>query len=222
MLPRGTLTRFLRILLILSVVPIVISINRGLWLSLGAGLLYVVIRAALSKNKRAVGAAVGAFIVAAALVFATPLGGLVHDRFANQNNSNQTRMSVYKQTINDVEDSPFLGYGSPHKKIDRHQEARVGTQGQAFMVLYSHGIPGLVFFVSFFGYVLVRSARAGSPGRYWAHVAILIAVVEMPYYNYMPTTLHVLMIAIALAWRDILDPVPRAHVVAPARTLALA
>ena len=90
------------------------------------------------------------------------------------------------------------------------------------MVLYSHGIPGFVFFVSFFLYVLFRSARAGSPGRYWAHVAILIAVVEMPYYNYMPTTLHVLMIAIALAWRDILDPVPRAQVVAPTRTLALA
>jgi hypothetical protein len=221
-LPRGTLTRVLRLLLVLSVIPIVISINRGLWLSLGVGLLYVVVRAALSKNKRAVGAGIGAFVVAAALVFATPLGGLVHDRFANHNNSNETRLSVYKQTISDVEDSPLLGYGSPHKKIDRHQEARVGTQGQAFMVLYSHGIPGLVFFASFFLYVLFRSARAGSPERYWAHVAILIALVEVPYYNYMPTTLHVLMIGIALAWRDIVDPARSSARVAPARRLALA
>jgi len=146
-------------------------------------------------------------VVAGALVVGTPLGRLVHDRFTSQKNSNVSRMTVYQQTIHDVEESPFLGYGSPHGKIDRHQQAHVGTQGQLFMILYSHGIPGMAFFASWFLYILFRSRR-GSPVRFWSHVAILILVIEMPYYNYMPTTLHVIMIAAALAWRDVVDPPP--------------
>jgi O-antigen ligase len=208
MLPRRPLARVLRVLLVLSIIPIVVSINRGLWLALGVGLAYAVLRLA-RRDMRALAFGLAGAALVVSLVFATPLGGLAHDRLTSTNNSNTTRLTVYQETIDQVKASPLLGYGSPHGQIDRHQEAHVGTQGQLFMVLYSHGVPGLVFFASWLGYALVRSGRGrGSPARFWAHVALLILLVEMPYYNYMPTTLHLIMVGAALAWRDIVDPRP--------------
>jgi hypothetical protein len=41
---------------------------------------------------------------------------------------------------------------------------------------------------------------------FWASVCMLIVIVELGYYNFMPTTLHVIMVAAALAWRDIVYP----------------
>ena len=117
-----------------------------------------------------------------------------------------TRERLYLETLERVRESPLLGYGSPQGKIDDDQAVRVGTQGQLFTILFSHGVPALLFFVGWIGYTVVRTARGGSPGRFWAHAALLILLIQLPYYNFLPTTLHVVMVAAALAWRDVVDP----------------
>ena len=48
-----------------------------------------------------------------------------------------------------------------------------------------------------------------SPSRFWSNAAIFVLVMQLPYYNYMPTTLHVGMVAAALLWRDVVDPAER-------------
>ena len=193
-------------LLLLAVVPVVVSLNRGLWLSLGAGIAYLLVRLAGRLNFRAIGATAVALVAAAALVFASPLGGLVHDRFTSERSSNETRLSVYQETLQQVKRSPYIGFGSPRASSDDPNLPHVGTQGQLFTLAYSYGIPALVFFVGWFLYTFLRSFRGGGPGRFWANVAILMLLVELPYYNYMPAPLHIVMIAAALAWRDILQP----------------
>ena len=203
---RGLQRHVLQVLLVLSIVPIVISLNRGMWLSLGSGLAYVALRLAGRRSLRPLGIGLIGVAVAALIIFGTPLGGLVSDRLSNPNNSNETRSSVYLETLERVRESPLLGYRSPQGKIHDDQALGGGAQGQLFTILFSHGVPALLFFVGWIGYTVVRTARGGSPGRFWAHAALLILLIQLPYYNFLPTTLHVVMVAAALAWRDVVDP----------------
>jgi hypothetical protein len=84
----------------------------------------------------------------------------------------------------------------------------VGTQGQFWLVLYSHGIPGAFLFPAFLVFALGRSRRTRSNIGLWCHVCILVAVVQMPFYGLLAAQLHVIMVAIAIVERDKLDPDP--------------
>jgi polysaccharide biosynthesis protein PslJ len=205
----GAARRGLVILLILSVVPIAVSLNRGLWLSLGLGLAYVAIRLGRHRNARALVAGVVAVTVAGLVVLMTPLGGLVEDRFTAQKNSNNTRLTIYQTTVEEIKESPVFGYGSPRRNQFDADQPSIGTQGQAFTVAFSYGIPALLLFVAWFGYSLFRSMPRGSPSRFWANAAIFVLLMELPYYNYMPATLHVAMVAAGLLWRDVVEPPER-------------
>jgi O-antigen ligase len=213
----GLPRRALGVLLILSVVPIAVSLNRGLWLSLGLGLAYVAIRLARHRNARGLIAGLVGVSVAGLLVLMTPLGGLIEDRFTARKNSNNTRLTVYQATVQEIKESPVFGYGSPRRNQFDTDQPSVGTQGQAFTLAFSYGIPALLLFVAWFGYSLFRSMPRGSPSRFWANAAIFVLLMELPYYNYMPATLHVAMVAAALLWRDVVEPVER-----PVRRPALA
>jgi polysaccharide biosynthesis protein PslJ len=205
----GIARRALGTLLILSVVPIAVSLNRGLWLSLGLGLAYVAIRLARQRNARAVVGGLVAVIAAGLVVLVTPVGGLVEDRFTAEKNSNNTRLTVYEATVRQIKESPLLGYGSPHGAQFDAALPNLGTHGQAFTLAFSYGIPALLLFVAWFGYSLFKSMPRGSPSRFWSNAAIFVLVMQLPYYNYMPTTLHVAMVAAALLWRDVVDPAER-------------
>jgi len=190
--------------LLLSLVPIVVSLDRGVWLALIVGLGYGGLRSARFSSPRTLAAGVAALLVAGSAVAVTPLGALAQDRVQSESQSTTTRISVYQQTREAAAKSPLVGYGSP-KATSRAAASGppAGTQGQIPLVVYSHGLPALALFLAWFVVTLVRSAPRGSPGRFAAHLAVLIAFIEMPFYSFMPTTLHVLMIGAALAWRDL-------------------
>jgi len=208
-LPPGLARRSLATLLVASIVPIVISLNRGLWLSAGVGLAYVTVRLARRQNTKAISAGFVAVLAGATLIVVTPLGSLVHDRFTAERNSDNTRLSIYTQTIEQVKSSPVIGFGLPRVSDSTGNQSRsrpaIGSQGQLFTLLFSYGIPATLLFLGWFGYTFVRSRTGSSYGRFWSNAAILILIVEMPYYDFMPVTLHVAMVAAGLAWRDILD-----------------
>jgi O-antigen ligase len=190
-------------LLFISIVPIITSLNRGLWLSLGLGLLYLALRFAMRGNVRPLGIGAIAALVAAAIVIATPLSGLIHDRFTSERNSNDTRLTTYDSTLAQVRKSPLIGYGSPRPQ-GKGDLPHLGTQGQMFMLLYSYGVPAFAFFAGWIGASFWSTASRGSPDvRPWANASLLILLLELPYYNYMPITMHVAMVGAAIAWRDV-------------------
>jgi len=193
--------------LLLSVVPIVVSLDRAVWIALVVALGYGALRSARRSSARARIAGIATLAIAVVAVAATPLATLAGDRVGNDSQSTITRLTVYEQTREAVGDSPLFGYGSP-KATSRAAATGppAGTQGQIPLVVYSHGIPGLLFFAAWFVYGLVRSAARAAPGRLAAHLALVVAAIEMPFYSLLPTTLHVLMVASALAWRDIEVP----------------
>ena len=67
-----------------AIVPVVFSLNRGLWLSLGVGIMYAAVRLSANRDFRLVRGIVGATICIVVLLVATPLGGLATSRFSHK------------------------------------------------------------------------------------------------------------------------------------------
>jgi len=73
------------------------------------------------------------------------------------------------------------------------------------MLLYSHGVPALLIFMSWFAYTVVRTAKQrsrSSPAIFWIHVALLVAVVQAPYYE-LTERIPFMLVFAAILYRDI-------------------
>jgi hypothetical protein len=191
---------------VLSIVPFVVSLNRGVWIALAIAVLYAILRLARPSHGRAVVVGAVILLAGAAMVKTTPLGGLAHDRVVNDSDSTDTRLSLYASVVEQVREAPLLGVGSPSNRTAEGTAPPVGTQGQIPLLAYSHGLPGLLLFLMWFVHAGLRSARVTSPARFAAHVALIIAVLLMPYYSLLPVALHAVMVAAALALRDVFRP----------------
>jgi hypothetical protein len=190
-----------RLLLVASLVPIVVSSNRGLWVGLGVGLVYAAVRVALRGNANALVAIVGFLALVGVLVSFTPLERYYSDRMANQH-SNERRESLGQQAISGAFASPLLGYGGPRESQETPNAPEIGTHGQVYLVAFSHGLVGLGFFLGWWLWALWVSARNATGPPLWMHVALLIGALEFLYYDMMPTQLHLMMLLAALGWRS--------------------
>jgi polysaccharide biosynthesis protein PslJ len=210
----------LLLVLVASLVPGFLSLNRGLWLSLGVGLIYAALRYALRGRVRAVAALVLLLGIALSLAVALPVQQLLQK---SKNETTSTRLALYQETIRKAQASPLLGYGAPRPSEDiSGSTPSVGTQGQLWMVLFSHGFPGLAFFLGWYVWVLWRSARALTGAQLWLHVIVLIALVQLPYYGMLPTGLPVFMVAAAVVMRELVEPDPqRRQAMAPTEAVRL-
>jgi polysaccharide biosynthesis protein PslJ len=200
---RPSIRLLLGTMLMASVVPIVVSVNRGLWLSLGLGLSYAAVRLAVRGRVRALQALVGSMVLSGIVILTTPLAGVVSDRLATPH-SNVTRGSLYVEAAENVLDSPLLGFGAPRPSERNPNSPPVGTHGQFWLVLYSHGIPGMVLFVGWLVYAFWQTQRRRSTLHLWMSVVLLIALIQLPYYGMLPVPIHLVMVAAALSWREAL------------------
>jgi polysaccharide biosynthesis protein PslJ len=196
----------LRISFAACIVPVVFSLDRGLWLSLGAGVCYAAVRFALRRDYRLVGLIVGTLVFVALALLLTPLGGLASGRFSHKT-GDAGRLQRDQAATQRVMGSPLLGYGAPQANTVAGQSA-IGTESEVFLLVFSHGFPGLSLFFLWFAYTLFRSAKWRSPEAFWAHVVILIACVQTPYYE-ITERLPLVMVAAALVYREIVRE-PRA------------
>ncbi len=186
---------------LVAIIPLVVSLDRGAWLSLTFGGVYVVVRMAMRAQLGNVARILLVVAVLVTVILATPLGGLLEDRLAT-GHSNEGRLDIYGQVIDGVKEQPLFGYGGPREAEGNQYLPQLGTQGAFWLVLYSHGIPGAALFVAFFMVVAWRSRRARDPIAFCSHVVILIGLVQMPYYGMIPAGIHILMVAAALALRS--------------------
>lgn len=185
-------------------VPIVLSLNRGLWLSLSLGIVYAAMRqAARTDVRQLVGLlAAGAFV--GLLVVATPLGELVALR-AEAGHSDDRRLELYTASVEATLDHPIVGNGGPVAIDELPDDAPpAGTHGQIWLLLVSHGIPATVAFLAFMGMVLLRTWRAPSDSfAFWTNVMFVMALSQMAVYALIPSQLPVLMLAAGVALRDL-------------------
>lgn len=194
-------------LLLASVVPIVVSANRGLWVTLIATTVYVAVRAAHRQDPRmarrlALG---GAALVVAVLV--TPLGGLVSDRLETDH-SGETRMNIYERAQEETAKSPLLGYGSPRTDPENPDAPPVGTHGTLWMVLYSHGVPGVVAFVGGLAGLALRTRNPRNRRYLWLHAAVVGGLFMIPFYELIPMPIFTVAACAGIVLRELAEPEP--------------
>lgn len=200
--------------LFLGLVPFYFSLNRGAWLTLGIGLIYGLTRFALLK-RRILPIAVLAGIAGIALVVATStgiLGAATGQLETRTGDSNETRASLYVETIQRSAESPMIGYGTPRASISNPTGPPLGTHGQLWAILFAHGYIAAFLYVGFFLLAFFR-ARGRDPVTHWAKVSLAIGLMQLPIYGHLPMQLFVMVVAAAVAiWpaRALYEPQPEA------------
>jgi hypothetical protein len=183
----------------ISLVPAVLTLNRGMFLGLGLAVTYVVFRFALKGNFRAVGL-IGVLAMVGALVFvALPASERLTTRVTTSSTT-EDRLDLYSETLDRVNESPIFGYGAP-RPSERAGAPSAGTQGQFWLVLFSHGWPAVVAFTGWFFWAFLSTWRWRSATGAAANTAILVVSVEIFYYGIMANGLILAMIAAAFGMR---------------------
>lgn len=207
------------LLLVTSLVPAIVSLNRGLFLGLGVALVYASTRPGrLGRRGRR---ALGAMVVPLALVLLfTPLGNIAADRQENQH-SNTGRLRLYNEAVELTAQSPLVGYGAPQEQLGNRIVPEVGTQGQFWLVMVSQGLIGLVLYVAFLVSLLRSTRRLPDPVGV-AHLLLAIVVVQMFVYELTAAPHHILLLVVGVALREAHRPQEAGPSAAPSPVLAVA
>lgn len=198
-----------------ATVPVIESLNRGLWIGLGLMALYVVLSAALSGRYVALGGLAAAAAVVAVLIVATPLKGTIQARLA-AGQSNNARAQLASRTVADVADtSPIVGFGSTRNvqgnfntigggatpSCPRCSPPAMGTQGHVWLVLFGQGFVGAALFFWFLLRRFVPYMHDRRPFAIAACASFVFFLVVIWVYDLLDVPLVTLMLALAVLWR---------------------
>ena len=192
--------KLLRVMLIASVVPAVVSLNRGLWLSFGVGFLYVTFRLSAYGFKKIILRLLVVSLVLVCLFFFTPLGEIVSARLSDEGgHSDADRTELAVAAFEGSLERPVFGWGVPRPNV--RNLPPIGTHGQIWNLLFTHGFVGafgwIAGFMSFFWFTRKQKTTVGM----WANAVILISLVQIPFYLQVPHQLFTVMAGIAIAVR---------------------
>ncbi|MER7004580.1 hypothetical protein ABT297_16240 [Dactylosporangium sp. NPDC000555] len=206
---------FAAVTLLVALLPIVYSLNRGLWIGLGAMAVYVAVRLALRGRAAALGlvAVTGAAVAVALAV--TPLGDVVNAR-VEDGKSNGVRMYTTQKAVDGMRESPLIGFGSTRSTIGGRNSIAVGESagcgrcgnftiggnGQLWQLLYAHGLLGTLTYTGFFLAALWRFRRDASPIGLAGGAALVSSFTAMFWYNALVTPLALTFLAYAVLWRN--------------------
>jgi polysaccharide biosynthesis protein PslJ len=192
--------RLLVLLALASAVPAMLTLNRGMFIGLGIAAVYVGLRlAARGYLLRVVLAGSVAGGIAWFLWNALHVSAGLETRVQA---SNDTRTSLYTQALHAITGSPFFGFGvTIHSTSTNPWDPKVGTQGQFWMVLISHGVIAVTCFVGFFLLAALLTFRRRDLDGMAYNAVVFVGAVETLYYGMVPYGLPLLMTIAALAFR---------------------
>ncbi len=173
--------------LVLSIWPIVVSVNRGCWVSIILALGYVAMRRTFARDLRAAAVFVVGLVSLGVVVLVTPLASVVAERLQTANTD--TRSNLYSAAIDLASRSPLLGYGAPQSSalVEDSNDVSIGTHGQFWTILVSHGYVGVGLFMA--GVVAVwwlyRPTSGQSPDI-WLHASGPVVLFQMFVYDVVP------------------------------------
>jgi hypothetical protein len=210
------------VLLAAAIIPIVYSLNRGMWLGLGIAIVVVAYRLAKLGNTRPL-AALGGLLAAGVVVFTlSPLSTIVDER-AHAPHSNEVRASLADSAVKGAFESPVLGFGSTRAQqgsdasitIGRTQSCPkcgnfdIGSTGQLWLVMFAQGLVGAALYVGFFVKSMWQYRTSNSYLGIAGFVVILLELYYALFYNALILPLAVTLLTIALLWREQAKPVRR-------------
>ncbi len=201
--------------MVIAVVPLVYSLNRGVWVGIGLAACYLAVRMAARGKLALLGAMLAGIAVVGVAVVATPLQGVISQRLQN-GKSNDLRATLSAVAIKDGLASPVLGYGDTRQEIGSPSsiaigptahcgncgQTPVGGNGQLWMLLICNGIMGAALYLGFFAFGCWRYRRDTSPYGLAGVLVLLLSFVYMFTYVAVIAPLGFTMLAYALLWRS--------------------
>ena len=140
---RGIVKLALAGLMVFALIPFISSVSRGAWLGLAFGVIYAAIRVSIRKGAglKVLKVAIG-LITFGLIIFLSPLRGIIDARLAHPH-SNEGRLEQSQEAARRATQSPLIGYGAPLPSEDEDIGHNIGTHGQIWLVIFSHGFPAL-------------------------------------------------------------------------------
>jgi len=205
----------LLIALTVAVVPIVYTLDRGMWIGLGLAIFYLAFRLAGRGRLFAIGTLTLSLGVAAVVFVASPLSTIVSERLAH-GHSNDTRTSLAAESVRVANSSPFLGYGSTRQTVGSQNTIAVGatkacpkcgnrdigSTGQVWLLMISQGYVGAGLYLAYFIKTAWAFRRIYSPIAIAGTLTVLLNLFFGLFYTALITPLAITFIAIGLAWRQ--------------------
>ena len=204
------------LVLLVAAIPIVYSLNRGLWLSLALGVVVVVLLQVRRGRATPIVATAVVLVVASVVFLLSPLGTIFQERLANQH-SNDRRGELLSRTLTSTLDgSPVVGYGSTRDvegsfaSISGAATADceacgvppLGTQGHLWGVIFTQGYAGAVLFVTFFVLALSRCWRCRTTAETLCTFVLAFFGLQLLIYDTLGMPLLAVMTAIGLVARE--------------------
>jgi hypothetical protein len=199
----------------IAIIPIVYSLNRGLWASLALGAIFVVVWLAARGRVIVLVASLIALVVAATVFSLTPLRDLTGERLETPH-SNERRGQLLMTTVTSTATgSPIVGFGGPRDVQGSFASIAggstpdcracgvppLGTQGQLWLVIFSQGFLGAALFLIFFGLQIRQHWRARTTVQAVGLSVLLFFALQIFIYDTLGLPLYTVMVAIALMWR---------------------
>ena len=202
--------------LVVSIVPAVVSLNRGLWIGLGrAGRL----RGGPVRAGRPALDPRGARRwprSPSGWRWSPPRSAASSRARLDNGKSNGVRSFLVDRALDGFADSPVIGYGCTRNTAggrnsiavgesagcERCGNFTVGGNGQLWQLLYAHGAVGTVGYLGFFAYGLWRFRRDRSAIGVAGSAALVTSFSAMLWYNALVTPLAFMVLAYALLWRN--------------------
>lgn len=205
---------------LLAVVPAILSWNRGLWLAVLAMVTLLAVRSALRGQLKTLVGLVSATVIVGMIILLSPLGGMIQSRLENPTSNNTRSNLATLTTISVLEGSPIVGFGSTRDSASSFYSIAggdrpscpecsppaLGTQGQLWLALYAQGVLGLIFFLGFILTWFGRGLRMRSPASTAAICVLVAHLVTLPIYDSLGIGTVLLLVAIALLWREHEEP----------------
>ncbi len=215
--------------MVIALVPLVYSLNRGVWIGIGLAACYLAVRMAARGKLGLLAAVLAGIAVVGVAVLATPLQGVITQRLQN-GKSNDLRATLSAVAIKDGLSSPVLGYGDtrqeigspssiaigPTAKCGNCGQTPVGGNGQLWLLLICNGIVGAALYLAFFAFGCWRYWRDTSPYGLAGVLILLLSFAYMFTYVAVIAPLGFTMLAYALLWRNDLAGQPPAAMAAAA------
>ena len=199
MVRRGIKLWLLAIALVLSIIPAFLTLNRGMFLGLGLAMLYIGLRAALLGHAKILLALVCMALIAGTSYMVLPVQERIDQR-TSKVESIDDRGNLYLETFDRTLESPLFGFGAP-RTSERADQPSVGTQGQVWLVMFSHGFVGLSLFLGWLGFLFMRTIRRTDLVGLVCNTLLLVAFAEVFYYGILGAGLVIVMVAGALGLR---------------------
>ncbi|TMR21614.1 hypothetical protein ETD86_14375 [Nonomuraea turkmeniaca] len=202
---------FVAAVIALAAVPIVYSLNRGLWIGLGLAVLYVIVRVGGRTRVALCGA-----VAAATLAFAlSPLAPLVAQRL-DKPHSNDIRAFTVTATLAAARHSPVIGYGNTRNAMGNHRTITtgrtdwcttcghppLGSDGQLWLLIITQGVTGAALYVAFFLRAVRRHWSDRSPIGLAGVLVMGLVLLYMFVYDGLVTPLGLYLVSFALLWRN--------------------